>query len=94
MTLNPIELLQLNYYESSRITQDTIQGAANRLKVQINSETVTYQGQVVTEVMIDRAVTLLQSEEAVRSYYYMATYPALATFLQGDNKIEIGRAHV
>ena len=89
MTLNPIELLQLNYYESSRITQDTIQGAANRLKVQINSEAVTYQGQVVTEVMIDQAVTLLQSEEAVRSYYYMATYPGLAAFLQGNNKVEV-----
>ena len=92
MTLNPIELLQLNYYESSRITPDAIQGAAYRLKTQINSETVTYHGQVVTEAMIDQAIALLQSPEAVHFYYYMATYPALAAFLQGNNRVEIETA--
>jgi hypothetical protein len=86
---NPIELLQLNYYEIKRLDQAVIQDALSKFRAKVAEGAAVYHDRPVTDEMLSEAERLLQNPSEVSFYYYLAKYPGLARFLAGDHLAEI-----
>ncbi|MCB0569024.1 MAG: hypothetical protein KDC66_04640 [Phaeodactylibacter sp.] len=81
--INPVVLLQLNYYELERITPETITQAAARLFEAAGPEGAMYQGRAVGQEEARAAIALLQEPGQLAFYFELCKYPGLSRFLEG-----------
>ena len=87
--INPIELLQLNYYDLDKLSQDAINSAAASLRDKLQHETVKINDVSIDENSIQLAVDQLKKSDDLHFYYHLAKYPGLTAFLYGNDQAEI-----
>lgn len=82
--INPIELLQLNYYELARIDAEAIAQASSRLLDTAAAEGISYQGRFLSPAEARAAIATLEEPGQLAFFYELCKYPALSRFLSGD----------
>ena len=87
--INPIELLQLNYYDLDRLSPEAIDRAAASLRDKLRHETITINEASIDEDSIQQALSQLKSPDDLSFYYHLSKYPGLTVFLYDSDGGEI-----
>lgn len=82
--INPIELLQLNYYEPERITPQAIAQASSQIIDSAGPEGVPYQGRFLSREEARGAVAALAEPGQIAFFYELCRFPGLSRFLGGE----------